>query len=212
MDQGLATVLAALVAALVATSGYGALQAIARRDRQARRFADAFGAAYEFQQVPFHVLRRGASDPATRQAIGDIQIKASSTVRYHAALLSVEAPLAAAAYHVLFDRMRSRSAVFSAWAWVRQPASSDEETSVLAPFWYGYDEEVELLMRAMRLELKWLPQVRRRKMLKDELAALKDRRAVEVEANILDELDKRHLTAAALIASSRGRQKGGPMW
>jgi hypothetical protein len=57
------TIIAALIAALVAVTGYMLTQAQARRERRAREFADALAAVEEYLEAPYRIRRRQAATP-----------------------------------------------------------------------------------------------------------------------------------------------------
>ena len=55
------TIIAALIAALVAVAGYMVTQAQARRERKAKEFADALAAVEEYLEAPYRIRRRQAA-------------------------------------------------------------------------------------------------------------------------------------------------------
>ena len=167
MDQGLATLLAALVATAAAVLGYVLTQMVGRRDRQAQRFAEALLAVYEYQESAYRIMSRADESGPTRERLGELHGKAANGIRYHFALLKVESPLVAEAYYDLFMRTRQVGALFRAWAWSRPPLRNDVEMSESTSLVYGNDDEIDMCLRCMRYELSWWrPPGRRRALLK----------------------------------------------
>ena len=70
-----APVVAAIIAALVAVVGYAVTQFANRQDRKAKTYAEALAAVTEYQELPYLVLRRAASDAATRAALLNAKVK-----------------------------------------------------------------------------------------------------------------------------------------
>lgn len=56
----------AVLAALVALRGYWISQSMGRRERRSRIYAGAIEALYQYQELLYRILRRPASDSATR--------------------------------------------------------------------------------------------------------------------------------------------------
>jgi hypothetical protein len=70
--------LAAIIAGSVAVVGYLITQAANRRERKSRLYAEALSVVREYQELPYRVKRRPASDGATRAELGE-QISAVMT-------------------------------------------------------------------------------------------------------------------------------------
>ena len=206
MDQGLATVLAAGLAAGVAVVGYVATQISVRNQQRAQRFAAAVEAMYRYAESPYRIFRRPASDPAVRQQIASEHSAAANTVRYHMHLLRVEAPLAADAYYDLFARVRRLGPVFRAWAWHHPPITDDADMRVVPTFYYDFDPEMDLLVRCMRAEQTWYRWPGRRSRLGRELLAVRQQRSKEPRPPNFEDLDRLHdQTVKDALANWQGR-------
>lgn len=206
MDQGLATVVAASVAAEVAAAGYVATQAAVRRERRAVRFAEAVMAIYRYADSPSRIFCRSTEESFVRQQLADDHSIASTAVRYHLNLMRVEAPLVGESYFDVFSRVRRLGPVFWAWAWRHRPAASDAEMQVPPPFYYDFDPEFEILIRCMRVEQSFWPRLRQRRQLHRKLVALRRRRSDE-EIPSFAELDRRRSRALSdLLTAWEGTQ------
>jgi hypothetical protein len=139
---------------LVALAGYFFHHHQARRERKMRAFADALGAIAEYQELPYRVRRRQASDAATRatiaERVSDIQVK----VAFHLAWLEIESEAVAAAYRTLVAAARRESGAHMSAAWA-EPVLADDPTMNLGT---GYvspetDEARAECLRRMRAHL-----------------------------------------------------------
>lgn len=117
VSDGAATILAAVIAALVVVVGYFVQQSFVRRERRARAYSEAVRAVEDYMEAPFLILRRDGTVVTQRQItdkISDIQ----SRIAYHQAELSIYASSdIASAYSelVLAARKEAGSAMTAAW-------------------------------------------------------------------------------------------------
>lgn len=157
MDSGL---VAALIAGVVAVTGYLLSQASQRRERQAKIYADALAALTRWGEVPFAILRRPRSDEEVRAAIGKEISDAMGGVSYHVTLLRLESPPLGEAYRLLWHRLRVTWNQNRDLAWATPVMTTDEEMRKVPSFVReDADEEYALCLLAMRRELKlwgWL--------------------------------------------------------
>src|SRR5579875_2384947 len=95
------TIIAAVIAALVAVTGYMLTQAQARRERRDREFADALAAVEEYLEAPYRIRRRQAATPEAREALTSALSGLQARIALHRAWLQVEAPAVGRAYEAL---------------------------------------------------------------------------------------------------------------
>ena len=103
------TIIAALIAALVAVTGYMLTQAQSRRERRAREFADALAAVEEYLEVPYRIRWRSAATPEAREAITALINSIQTRIVFHLAWLQVETPAVGQAYAALVSAARSEA-------------------------------------------------------------------------------------------------------
>lgn len=120
-SDGAATIAAALIAAMVAVTGYFIQQQIVRRERRARAYSEAVRAVEDYMEAPFLILRRDGSIATQRQItdhISDIQ----SRIAYHQAELSIYASSEiAAGYSDLVRAARHEAGTAMTDAWNTKP-------------------------------------------------------------------------------------------
>ena len=120
-SDGAATILAALIAALVVVVGYFIQQGFVRKERRARAYSEAVRAVEDYMEAPFLILRRDGTLITQRQItdhISDIQ----SRIAYHQAELSIYASTAiATAYADLVRSARSEAGLAMTNAWNTKP-------------------------------------------------------------------------------------------
>lgn len=152
------TIIAALIAALVAVTGYALTQAWARRDRRARAFADALAAVEEYLEAPYRVRRRQAPTAEVRAelaaAISDLQ----GRIAFHRAWLQVEAPAVSRAYDALVLAARAEAGTQMTEAWNTKPISSDPDMNLTIGYSHPKaDAERARVIAAMRRYLRLRP-------------------------------------------------------
>lgn len=117
MSDGAATILGAVIAALVVVVGYFVQQSFVRRERRARAYSEAVRAVEDYLEAPFLVLRRDGTVAAQRQITDKISY-IQSRIAYHQAELFIYASSdIASAYSelVLAARKEAGSAMTAAW-------------------------------------------------------------------------------------------------
>ena len=152
---GWAVLGAATVAGSVTIAGYLLSQSWSRRERKARMYADAIAAMRRFQELPYKILRRAASDSATRATIGQEHSDSISGVAYHQALLRIDSAVVGEADLELFDQVRRAQKINRVIAWRTTVLCSDPEMADNPPFVRsGSDIELSNCILAMRRELR----------------------------------------------------------
>lgn len=145
----------ALVGAFVALGGYLLHHWQARRERKRRAFSDALGAVAEYQELPYRIRRRQASDGETRGAIteriSDIQVK----VAFHQAWLEIESAAVAGAYQALVAAVRGEAGMHMTAAWA-EPLLADDASMSLGTGYSSPDTDTARTgcLRAMRAHLR----------------------------------------------------------
>jgi hypothetical protein len=177
-SNGKITILTAIIGASVAICGYVLTQAAGRRERRARAHAEALRVISDLQEIPFRVLRRPDSSPATRHELDLLIGETLSKARFHLQLLRLESPTAAAAYDDLWEQTRKHGRVFRRWAWCQEVMTTDKQMAAVPPFDYGNLAEFELCVAAMRADTRLLGGLSRR-AIRSRLAAQRQLRAGE---------------------------------
>jgi len=120
----------ALLGAMVALSGYLLHHWQARRERKMKAFADSLGAVAAYQELPYRIRRRQASDAPTRGAIAerisDIQVQ----VAFHQAWLEIESEAVADTYCALVAAARREAGVHMSTAWAEPVLADDASMSL----------------------------------------------------------------------------------
>lgn len=120
-----ATVLAAIIAAVVVVAGYVVQQRKARSDRRARTYAEAIRAVHDYLEAPYLVVRRDGS-AAARVAISSTISEIQSRLRFYESLLSIQAPPQVAdAFRELVMNARIEAGGQMTEAWQRRPLHRD---------------------------------------------------------------------------------------
>jgi hypothetical protein len=202
MGQTAATVLGALLAAVVALSGYALTQAWNRRERRARTYAEALSAIRDYQELPYRIYRRQASDAETRDMLGRLHSEAAGKVRFYMATLEMESPLAAQAYRNLRNQTRKRGALYRDWAWQQTPIADDSSMALNPPFHHDNDEEERLCISCMRHDLRIFNRRHSRRLVA-ELDQLRNRRQSEVPLSFQD-MERRFQRSREKLAKHRG--------
>jgi hypothetical protein len=165
------TILAAILAALVATIGYWAARQGQRNDQRASLYAEALDAVDKYMNVPFLVYWRADSTPDTRSRLHDITQERILKMLYYRGLLRLHSPLVAEAYNALVTKTRAESSVYRQRAWKVPVAKDDAEYYQDSPAYdYHNEQEYTLCVEAMRGELSFFSPLSRRRLLR-QLAA-----------------------------------------
>lgn len=152
-----ATIIAALVAALVAVAGYMLTQTRARLERRAKIFADALAAVEEYLEAPYRIRRRQATPEAREaltSALSDLQVR----IAFHRAWLQVEAPAVGQAYDILVSAARSEAGIQMTQAWNSAPLTSDTDMNLKVAYQHpDSDAERAKVIAVMRNDLRLWP-------------------------------------------------------
>jgi hypothetical protein len=152
------TIVAALIAAVVAVAGYMLTQAQARRERRGREFAQALGAVEEYLEAPYRVRRRQAASPEARDAITGALSDLQARIAHHRAWLYVEAPAVARAYDALVAAARAEAGAQMTEAWQSAPLATDADMNLKVAYRHpDSDAERDRVIEAMRQNLSYWP-------------------------------------------------------
>jgi len=122
-------VIAILGAAISASITYTLNQLAARRDRQAKAFAEALGAVEDYAEMPYRIRRRRDS-PDARHELTDEMSKIQTRLAYHQALLQIEAPEVAADYATLVRATKIQAGGQMRHAWQQPVLTTDTEMNL----------------------------------------------------------------------------------
>lgn len=152
------TVVAALIAAVVAVAGYMLTQAQARRERRAKEFAQALAAVEEYLETPYRIRRRQAATPEARDALTNALSDLQARIAHHRAWLHVEAPAVAQAYDALVAAARSEAGVQMTEAWNTPPLTSDADMNLKVAYQHPKtDAERAKVIAVMRQNFRYWP-------------------------------------------------------
>jgi hypothetical protein len=152
-----APVLAAIIAGLVALAGYLVTQFANRRDRKAKVYAEALAAVREYQELPYRVRRRAASDAATRAALAERISDVMAKLGFYEAWLQIDSPQTGSAYMDLVSRTRRQGRQHLSNAWGGKVLERDAEMiGATAPVAWDIKPELDLCVLVMRRELGFL--------------------------------------------------------
>lgn len=174
--------LAAIIAGAVALAGYILTQIAGRRERKGRSYAEALAAIRKYQELPYLVRRRPASDSLSRFAIAQQVSDVMAKLGFYSSWLQiVDSDEVGNAYNDLVTetRRQGRAHLFTAW---REPVIQADADMVgtRTPFLWDIEPELTLCMLAMRRELSfWGPA--RRRTIQASLAAQRAKRTEESE-------------------------------
>jgi hypothetical protein len=150
-----APVVAAIIAGLVAVGGYAVTQFANRRDTKARTYAEAIAAVTEYQELPYLVMRRAASDAPTRAAFAQHQSEVMAKLGFYRAWVRIDSAETGAVYANLVSDTRRQCRRHLATAWAEDLLKSDTQmSSPEAPFPWDIEAERDLCLKAMRRELR----------------------------------------------------------
>ena len=152
MDSAkISTILAAIIAGLVAVIGYLVNQYANRRDSRVRMYADALQAIVDFEELPFLIWRRPTLDGA---ALVNQTSKIWGRVRYYESILQLESPAVGAAYVNLANMTRMQGKQFRKAAWDNPARDAEFAHKPPASFHYSTTVQRDICLLAMRRELK----------------------------------------------------------
>jgi hypothetical protein len=150
-------VIAALVAATVATFGYVITARSRLLEDRRRTYAAALGTVRAYQGLPHRIRRRPDSEATTRGALGTLISDLQRDMDHYWMLLKVDSEELGRAYYALVVKSRQKGKTYRDHAWQQPPASTDDEMSY--PEHYSVDDNVQisLCLDLMRKQLRLLP-------------------------------------------------------
>lgn len=153
----MATVIAAVIAALVATFGYTlTVRAKILEDRR-KTYASALAAVESYKELPYRIRRRADSTAATRNTLGSAISDAQRDLDYYKNLLCLDSPAVGRAYYALVRVARINGNKKRASAWREPPALSDEKMAYPERYQTKDEEQMNFCLKLMSQELRLLP-------------------------------------------------------
>lgn len=147
--DGVATVLAAIIAALVVAGGYAMQQKWTRQARQAIIYGDAIQAVHDYLELPYRVRRRDGGATA-RMAVTGHASDVQSRVAYHSTLLRIHAPKKISrAYQDLVTCAKAEAGPQMSAAWVSRPTRRDHGVPLRER--YGHPRSDAAMERVIKL-------------------------------------------------------------
>jgi hypothetical protein len=153
----MATIIAALVAASVATFGYVITVWAKLLEDRRNTYAQALAAVHAYQELPYRIRRRPDSSPATRGELGKVISEVQKDLDFYISLLKLDSHQLGDAYEALVQASREKGKEHRDEAWKQPPARRD--TAMGFPEIYEYEDEAEaeLCIERMRQHLRLLP-------------------------------------------------------
>lgn len=155
--DGIATVVAALIAALIAVATYRWQQQRARRDRQAQIYGEAIQAVEDYAEAPYRV-RRHDGTAATRATLIAHLNELQSRLAFYTALLDIHASTAVAeSYRQLVQALKQQAGPQISNAWTAPAIKHDRDVPLGADGFYPRDRIDAALLStraAMRKSLR----------------------------------------------------------
>ncbi len=153
----MATIIAALVAAAVATFGYAITARAKLLEERRKTYAAALAAVCDYQELPYRIRRRPDSSAATRAALGMIISDIQRDLDFHDQLLELDSPKLGLAYRALVEKSRRIGKPHRDEAWARPPANEDKAMSFPEEYRYEDDDQWDFCRQRMREQLRMLP-------------------------------------------------------
>ncbi len=153
----MATIIAALVAAAVATLGYVITARAKLLEDRRKTFAVALTAVHAYQELPYRIRRRPDSTTATRAALGTTISDIQRDLDFHRRLLELDSPKLGRAYYALVQKSRAVGKSYRDRAWEHLPAGEDKAISFPEEYRYDDEEQVAFCLEQMRRHLRLLP-------------------------------------------------------
>lgn len=120
----IAAIIAILGATITATLTHFLNQRSARRERQARAFAEALAVIEEYAELPYRIRRRRPTAEARHDLTEQIS-RLQSRIAFHQGWLRIEAPGVAACYEQLVRAAERQAGGQMKEAWAHPPAIGD---------------------------------------------------------------------------------------
>jgi hypothetical protein len=151
------TIIAALIAASVATFGYMITARSKLLEERAKRYAAALSAVHAYQELPYRIRRRPDSCAVTRGTLGttisDIQLE----LDFHRRLLELDSPMLGREYFALVQKSRELGKPYRDTAWKEPPATRDERMGFPEEYRYETDDQMKICLAQMRHHLRLVP-------------------------------------------------------
>ena len=153
--------LTSISAAAVALIGYLLNQVAVRNERRGRVYAEALSAVFEFQELPYRIRKRAASEDSSAviaQKISDVFV----SLDFYRALLLLESSTVGIAYAELVHQTQAQGDSYRADAW-NHPVAAHGHDFHFAVHEYHYDNrpEQDLCMLAMQREMSLINVLRK---------------------------------------------------
>jgi hypothetical protein len=149
----LAASLAVVGALVTAVLGYLLNQRAARRERQAKTFAEALSAVEDYAELPYRVRRRSGDVEARLRLTEDIS-RIQSRIAFYQAWLRIEEPGVAAAYEALVRSAKRQAGEQMRDAWTHRVRRKDHQMNLLVAYPRDeIDRELAQCVVAMRADL-----------------------------------------------------------
>lgn len=124
--DGIATIVAAILAAAIALIGYSIQQSTTRKERRATIYSEALRAVEDYLEAPYLVRRRDGSN-GSRQNVTTQISEIQSRLSYYCALLDLHAHTQISnAYSELVRTARSEAGPAMSAAWKTRPTTKDK--------------------------------------------------------------------------------------
>lgn len=125
--DGITTIAAAILAAVVAVVGYAFQQRSLRRERRAVMYSEALRGVEDYLEAPFLIRRRDGSGASRGQITGHIS-EVQSRLSYYSALLEMEAHHEISlAFQALVSAARAEAGAAMSEAWRDRPTRRDRD-------------------------------------------------------------------------------------
>lgn len=153
----MATIIAALVAAVVATFGYVITARAKLIEDRRKTYATALAAVCDYQELPYRIRRRPDCSAATRTALGTTISDIQRDLDFHSQLLELDSPKLGLAYRALVEKSRRLGKPHRDEAWAHPPAAEDKAMSFDEEYRYEDEKQWNLCRERMRERLRMMP-------------------------------------------------------
>lgn len=132
--DGIATLIAGALAALVVLIGYFIQQWLARKERRAGVYSEALRAVEDYLEAPYRIRRKDGSD-STRQMLVQHVSDVQSRIAYYSRLLEMHAPTKVnLAYAALVASARAEAGPQMSAGWRAKPMRRDSDVPLMKRF------------------------------------------------------------------------------
>ena len=123
-------VIAALIAATAVLIGYLVNQVANRKAEKTKVFAEAIEAVADYQEMPYRIRRRPASDAPTRLALSERVSDIQKRIDFHRAWLVIESAKVGETYEALVSAVRKEAGEHMKTAWKEPLITEDDQMSL----------------------------------------------------------------------------------